>query len=121
MSSWLAPPSFLPSSLWLETGGLEATPTNGVQPAVPHFGIKDFLPISDVQNRIVTVVSAGNLGRTSEHPRIWGGITRPGNDPAVITVAPLNIMASATHSDDVATSYGSRGATYIDGLSSHWH
>ena len=29
---------------------------------------------------IVTVVSAGNLGKMSEHPRIWGGITSPGND-----------------------------------------
>ncbi len=65
---------------------------------------------------IVTVVSSGNLGKTSEHPKIWGGITSPGNDPAVITVAPLNTMATATHSDDIATSYGSRGATYVDGL-----
>ena len=64
---------------------------------------------------ITTVVSAGNLGRVEGEDKIWGGITSPGTEPSVITVAPLNMKGTLTHSDDVATSYGSRGPT-IDGL-----
>ncbi len=69
-----------------------------------------------VEAGIVTVVSAGNLGKTDRYPKIYGAITSPGNDPAVITVGPVNSRGTATHSDDIATSYGSRGPTYLDGL-----
>ncbi len=65
---------------------------------------------------IVTVVSAGNLGATSEHPRIWGGTTSPGNSAAVITVGAINTRSTADHQDDIATSYSSRGPTYGEGL-----
>ena len=65
---------------------------------------------------IVTVVSAGNLGRTDQHSKIWGGITSPGTDPAVITVSAINTRGTPTHSDDIATSYGSRGPAYSSGL-----
>ena len=64
---------------------------------------------------ITTVVSAGNLGKTEVEDKIWGSITSSGMEPSVITVAPLNMRGSLTHSDDIATSYGSRGPT-IDGL-----
>ena len=69
-----------------------------------------------VEAGIVTVVSAGNLGKTAEHPEIWGGISSPGNDPLVITVGAMNTHGTVTHSDDTATTYSSRGPTYIDNL-----
>jgi len=61
-----------------------------------------------VARGIVTVVSAGNLGRTEEHPKIWGGIYSPGTDPTVITVYPVNTHGTLTHQDDSATTYGSK-------------
>ena len=64
---------------------------------------------------IVTVVSAGNLGKTESHPKIWGGITSPGIEPSVITVSAVNTRGTFTHSDDVAASFASRGPT-IDGF-----
>ena len=63
---------------------------------------------------IVTVVSGGNLGKTSSYPKIWGAITSPGIEPSVITVSPINTQGTLTHVDDTATSYGSRGPT-LDG------
>ncbi len=69
-----------------------------------------------VQAGIVTVVSAGNLGKTQGYPKIWGGITSPGNDPEVITVSAIKTGGTATHADDQATSFGSRGPTYLDQL-----
>lgn len=65
---------------------------------------------------IVTVVSAGNLGKDNLGNPIWGGISSPGNDPSVITVGAINNQGTATHTDDVATSYSSRGPTYLDNL-----
>ena len=38
---------------------------------------------------ITTVVSAGNLGKTKEYPKIWGGIASPGLEPSVITVGAI--------------------------------
>ena len=61
-------------------------------------------------------LSAGNLGKTPNHPKIWGSITSPGTDPSVITVSPVDTNGTATHADDVATSFGSRGPTYKDNL-----
>ncbi len=69
-----------------------------------------------VEAGIVTVVSAGNLGRTAEHPEVWGGITSPGTEPTVITVGAVNTQGTLTHSDDIAASYSSRGYTVPDGL-----
>ncbi len=68
-----------------------------------------------VEAGIVTVVSAGNLGKTNGHPRIYGGITSPGIEPSVITVGAINNSGTLSHLDDLATSYSSRGPT-IDGL-----
>jgi serine protease AprX len=69
-----------------------------------------------VEAGIVTVVSAGNLGKTAEYPEIWGGITSPGNDPLVITVGAMNTQGTVSHSDDITTTYSSRGPTYPDQL-----
>ena len=59
-----------------------------------------------VDSGVVAVASSGNFGRTERYPEIWGGITSPGIDPAVITVYPLNARNTAAQDDDVATSYG---------------
>ncbi len=64
---------------------------------------------------IVAVVSAGNMGKLSGYPKVWGAITSPGIEPSAITVGAINTMGTLTHKDDVATSYSSRGPT-IDGL-----
>ncbi len=68
------------------------------------------------QAGISTFVSAGNLGKTEEYSEIWGAITSPGNDPAAITISAMNTHGTAGHSDDTATTYASRGPTYVDGL-----
>ncbi|MEE8586893.1 MAG: S8 family peptidase, partial [Acidobacteriota bacterium] len=65
---------------------------------------------------IVTVVSAGNLGKTDEYPEIWGGIASPGQEPSVITVSALNTRGTLTHQDDIATSYSSRGPSRDGGF-----
>ena len=69
-----------------------------------------------VEAGIVTVVSAGNMGKSNDHSTIWGAISSPGNDPAVITVGAVNSQGTAAHSDDVGTTYSSRGPTYVDGF-----
>jgi subtilisin family serine protease len=65
---------------------------------------------------IVAVVSAGNLGRTENHPEIWGGITSPGTEPSAITVGAANTQGTVTHSDDTIMSFSSRGYTLPDNL-----
>jgi serine protease AprX len=69
-----------------------------------------------IEAGVVTVASAGNLGKTEEYAEIWGGITSPGTHPAVLTVSALNTNSTATHEDDVAASYASRGPALADGI-----
>ncbi len=69
-----------------------------------------------VESGIVTVTSAGNSGKDADGVKIWGAISSPGNEPSVITVGALNHNGTLTHADDVATSYSSRGPTYLDNL-----
>src|SRR5580704_9865832 len=64
---------------------------------------------------IVVVVAAGNDGRdNSQGTNGYGTITAPGNDPYVITVGAMNTMGTPDRSDDVMTTYSSRGPTAID-------
>jgi serine protease AprX len=64
---------------------------------------------------IVVVVAAGNEGRnTSLGTYGYGTITAPGNDPYVITVGAMNTMGTPDRTDDVPTSYSSRGPTLWD-------
>ncbi|MES2459565.1 MAG: S8 family serine peptidase [Armatimonadota bacterium] len=56
---------------------------------------------------IVVVATAGNRGK-------YNTINSPGNDPAVITVGASNTNETARRSDDVITSYTSRGPSAID-------
>jgi serine protease AprX len=69
-----------------------------------------------LENKIISVVSAGNLGRTESYPEIWGSITSPGIHPGVVTVAAIDTGQSLTHQDDLATPFASRGPTFIDGF-----
>jgi serine protease AprX len=59
---------------------------------------------------ITVVVSAGNEGPKRST------ITRPGNDPYVITVGGIDDNATATTADDSLASWSSRGPTRIDGV-----
>ncbi len=59
---------------------------------------------------IVVVVAAGNEGRTNyATSNGYGSITAPGNDPYVITVGAMNMKGTPDRSDDVMTSYSSKG------------
>jgi serine protease AprX len=63
----------------------------------------------------VVVAAAGNYGRTNPTSTYgYGTITAPGNDPYVITVGAMNDMGTATRTDDVITTYSSRGPTAFD-------
>ena len=64
---------------------------------------------------IVVVVAAGNDGRDTS-ANGYGTITAPGNDPYVITVGAMNTMGTPDRSDDVMTTYSSKGPTAIDHL-----
>jgi serine protease AprX len=64
---------------------------------------------------ITVVVAAGNEGRdNSQNTDGYGTITAPGNDPYVITVGAMNTENTLTTSDDVITSYSSKGPTLLD-------
>jgi serine protease AprX len=64
---------------------------------------------------IVVVVAAGNDGRTNYSTlNGYGTITAPGNDPHVLTVGAMNTKSTPDRSDDVMTTYSSKGPTAID-------
>ncbi len=64
---------------------------------------------------IVVVVAAGNEGRDdSAGTGGYGTITAPGNSPYVITVGAMNTQGTLSRSDDIVTSYTSKGPTAID-------
>lgn len=67
-----------------------------------------------VKAGIVVVVSAGNYGQTATGAPILGGITSPGNSPAVITVGSVDTRGTVDRSDDGVASYSSRGPTRFD-------
>jgi serine protease AprX len=63
---------------------------------------------------IVVIASAGNAGKTADGTPILGGITSPGNSPYAITVGAMNTKGTVNRSDDVMTTYSSRGPTRYD-------
>src|SRR5438874_8671621 len=64
---------------------------------------------------IVVVTAAGNEGRNNDAgTQGYGTIAAPGNDPFVITVGAMNSQHTATRSDDIMTSYSSKGPTALD-------
>jgi serine protease AprX len=67
------------------------------------------------QAGIVVVVAAGNEGRNnSVGNNGYGTIMVPGNDPYVITVGAMRTLLTSTRTDDLVTSYSSKGPTLID-------
>ncbi|MBI3652129.1 MAG: S8 family serine peptidase [Acidobacteria bacterium] len=62
-------------------------------------------------NGIVVVASAGNLGKDAQGRKVYGGINSPAIDPTVITVGALNTFGTDARSDNVVTTYSSRGPT----------
>jgi len=67
------------------------------------------------QAGIVVVVASGNEGRdNSASTDGYGTITAPGNDPYVITVGAMNAQGTLDRSDDIVTSYSSKGPTAVD-------
>jgi len=64
---------------------------------------------------IVVVVAAGNMGRDNEFgTHGYGLIAAPGNDPYVLTVGAMNAMGTPSKSDDIITSYSSKGPSAVD-------
>ncbi len=60
---------------------------------------------------LVVVAAAGNFGIGPENTEVYGGITSPGNSPAVITVGATDTRGTDRRSDDTVAPYSSRGAT----------
>jgi serine protease AprX len=61
----------------------------------------------------VVVVAAGNGGRTTATSG-YGTINAPGNDPYVITVGAMKDNGTSSRSDDLMTTYSSKGPTLLD-------
>jgi serine protease AprX len=69
-----------------------------------------------VDQGIVVVAAAGNMGRDSQgHPQ-YGAITAPGNAPWVLTVGASSHQGTIDRSDDIMATFSSRGPTAIDRL-----
>ena len=49
---------------------------------------------------IVVVAASGNFGLTADGKKVMGGITSPGNSPAVITVGALDTKGTVARADD---------------------
>ena len=58
---------------------------------------------------IFVVAAAGNAGLDG-----YGSIHSPGNDPLVLTVGASNNYQSSSRSDDILTTYSSKGPTPLD-------
>jgi serine protease AprX len=60
---------------------------------------------------IVAVAAAGNNGKNGQGQKIYGSIHSPGNEPSAITVGATNTFGTDGRTDDLITSYSSRGPT----------
>ncbi len=58
------------------------------------------------------MASSGNLGKLEGYPEIWESVTSPGTSPFAITVYPVNHRGTADASDDIGTTFGSRGPSF---------
>ena len=70
-----------------------------------------------VDNGIVVVAAAGNMGKAANGQPQYGAITAPGNAPWVLTVGASSTMGTIDRRDDTIATYSSRGPTMIDFLS----
>ncbi|MFL6257861.1 MAG: S8 family serine peptidase [Pyrinomonadaceae bacterium] len=60
---------------------------------------------------VVVVAAAGNNGKDSSGQKLYGAIHSPGDEPSAVTVGASNSFGTNGRSDDVLTSYSSRGPT----------
>lgn len=67
-----------------------------------------------VEQGVVVVAAAGNLGRGLLGQTQYGGVTAPGNAPWVLTVGAYSHEGTLTRTDDVIAPYSSRGPSAID-------
>ncbi|MCA1558754.1 MAG: S8 family peptidase [Acidobacteria bacterium] len=65
---------------------------------------------------LVVVAAAGNRGKTEDGRPVAGGIDSPANAASALTVGASNTRGTPQRSDDVMTTYSSRGPTLFDGL-----
>jgi serine protease AprX len=64
---------------------------------------------------ITVVVAAGNAGRDNSANTLgYATIAAPGNDPLAITVGAMNTEGTAQRSDDLMTTYSSKGPSLGD-------
>ncbi|MGE3403108.1 MAG: S8 family serine peptidase, partial [Vicinamibacterales bacterium] len=63
---------------------------------------------------IVVVASAGNLGKTADGKKVWGGVGAPGNCPAALTVGASSSEGDTDRVNDIMASFSSRGPTRFD-------
>jgi serine protease AprX len=67
-----------------------------------------------VDQGVVVVAAAGNLGRSVLGKTQYGAITAPGNAPWVLTVGAYSHQGTLSRTDDVIAPYSSRGPSAID-------
>jgi serine protease AprX len=67
-----------------------------------------------VENGIVVVAAAGNFGKDGNGNLMYGGITSPGNEPAVLTVGAMTAWGTDNRTDDTVATYSSRGPTAFE-------
>ena len=67
-----------------------------------------------VDNGIVVVAAAGNMGKANDGKPQYGAIGAPGNAPWVLTVGASSTNGTTDRRDDTVAAYSSRGPTMID-------
>jgi serine protease AprX len=60
---------------------------------------------------LVVCVAAGNSGKDATGAKVFGAIHSPGIEPSAITVGATNSFGTDSRTDDVVTTYSSRGPT----------
>src|SRR5262249_14198584 len=63
---------------------------------------------------ITVVAAAGNFGKNAAGLPQYGGVNAPGNAPWVLTVGASSTQGTSHRTDDVVTTYSSRGPSFID-------
>jgi subtilisin family serine protease len=64
-----------------------------------------------VNSGVVVVAAAGNNGKDARGRTIYGAIHNPGNEPSAITAGASNSFGADPRSEDLVTTYSSRGPT----------
>ena len=67
-----------------------------------------------VDEGIVVVAAAGNMGKAADGQAQYGAISAPANAPWVLTVGASSTQGTVDRRDDVVALYSSRGPTLVD-------